>query len=70
MDYHYGLLKTGVDATMKSTKNILEQIVTKIENETVFILKGNKITYYNPKRPISGEYHEDGITGIKSFYEL
>ena len=69
MEHNYGLLYTGVDATMKSTKDILEQILTKIENETEFILKGNRITYYDPKRPISGEYHEDGIAGIKSFYE-
>lgn len=69
MDPKYGFLYTGVDATMKPTKEILEKIVTEIEKEDTFRLKGNVITYYDPKRPISGEYHEDGINGIKSFYK-
>jgi len=69
MNHYYGLLFTGVDATMKPTKEILEQIVTKIEEVPEFYFKGKKISYYNPKRPISGEYHENGIKGITTYYE-
>jgi hypothetical protein len=69
MNHEYGLLYTGVDATMKTTKEILEQIITEIEKEDTFRLKGNVITYYDPNRPISGEYHEDGIKGIIRFFK-
>lgn len=69
MEPTYGLLFTGVDATMKPTKEILEQIVIEIEKEDTFTFLFYLISYYDPKRPISGEYHEDGINGIKSFYK-
>ena len=69
MDNNYGFLYTGVDATMKTTKEILEQIVTKIEQVPEFTLRGKKFSYYNPKRYISGEYHEDGMNSIISIYE-
>ena len=57
LDSTYGFLYDNVDATMKSTEEIVNDLASVIENVNHF----NNLSYYRTDRPISGEYYVKGI---------
>ena len=62
----YGFLFNNVDATMMPTIKILNNLVDNPEYipETYTIRFNEIFEYRNTKRPISGQYHENGINHI------